>query len=85
MTRLAQALPRGQARRRATDPEDDRTLFALRRGALHWLGRRGDTVSSEYKPKFEFIGGKIAKVIVDIADDAYVYVERHLAAAMVRD
>jgi hypothetical protein len=45
----------------------------------------GDAVSSEYKPKFEFTGGRIVKVVFDVADDAYVDVERHLAAAMARD
>ena len=30
-------------------------------------------------------GGKIVKVVFDIADDAYVDVEAHLAAAMARD
>ncbi len=45
----------------------------------------GDAVSSEYKPNFEFAGGTIAKVVFDIADDAYVDVERHMAAAMARD
>ena len=45
----------------------------------------GDAVSSEYKPKFSFSGGRIVKVVFDIADDAYVDVERHLAAAMMRD
>jgi arylsulfatase len=45
----------------------------------------GDAVSSEYTPKFEWSGGEILKVIYDVADDAYVDVERHLAAAMARD
>ena len=45
----------------------------------------GDAVGSEYAPRFEFTGGTIAKVVFDIADDAYVDVERHLAAAMARD
>jgi arylsulfatase len=45
----------------------------------------GDAVSSEYTPKFEFTGGRIVKVVFDIADDAYVDVERHMAAAMARD
>ena len=45
----------------------------------------GDAVSSEYKPKFAFTGGAIVKVIFDVADDAYVDVERHFAAAMARD
>ena len=35
--------------------------------------------------KLEFTGGEIAKVVFDIADDAYDDVEAHLAAAMVRD
>ncbi|MET0817596.1 MAG: arylsulfatase [Solirubrobacteraceae bacterium] len=45
----------------------------------------GDAVSSLYTPRFEFTGGTIAKVVFDVADDAYVDVERHLAAAMARD
>ncbi|MGH9230291.1 MAG: hypothetical protein ACRD07_16475 [Acidimicrobiales bacterium] len=45
----------------------------------------GDAVSSEYKPKFEFNGGRVVKVVFDVADDAYVDVERHLAGAMARD
>jgi hypothetical protein len=42
-------------------------------------------VSSEYTPTFEFTGGRIAKVVFDIADDAYVDVERHMSAAMASD
>jgi arylsulfatase len=30
-------------------------------------------------------GGEINKVVFDIADDAYIDVEKHLAAAMARD
>jgi arylsulfatase len=45
----------------------------------------GDAVSSLYTPKFEFTGGTIVKVVFDVADDAYVDVERHLAAAIARD
>jgi arylsulfatase len=45
----------------------------------------GDAVSSEYEPKFEFTDGKIVEVIFDVADDGYVDVEQHLAAAMARD
>jgi arylsulfatase A-like enzyme len=45
----------------------------------------GDAVSAEYVPKFEFVGGTIAKVVFDVADDAYVDLERHFAAAMARD
>ena len=45
----------------------------------------GDAVSSESKPKFEFTGGRIVKVVFDVGDDAYIDVERELAAAMARD
>jgi len=46
----------------------------------------GDAVSSSYAgSKFEFTGGTINKVVFDIADDAYIDVEAHLAAAMARD
>ena len=42
-------------------------------------------MSSEYTPSFAFTGGQIVKVVFDVADDAYVDVERHLAAALARD
>ena len=42
-------------------------------------------MSSEYTPRFEFGGGRIVKVVFDVADDGYVDVERHMAAAMARD
>jgi hypothetical protein len=45
----------------------------------------GDAVSSAYTPKFEFTGGRIVKVVFDVADDAYIDVEQHMAAAMARD
>jgi hypothetical protein len=45
----------------------------------------GDAVSSQYQPKFEFTGGRIVKVVFDVADDAYLDVEQHLAAALARD
>jgi len=45
----------------------------------------GDAVSKEYKPKFSFTGGEIEQVVFDIVDDAYIDVERELAAAMARD
>jgi len=35
--------------------------------------------------RFNFIGGEIVKMVFDIADDAYIDVERHFAAAMARD
>jgi arylsulfatase len=45
----------------------------------------GDAVSRHYGHRFEFTGGAIQKVIFDVADDAYVDVERELAAAFARD
>lgn len=46
----------------------------------------GDAVSKLYEGShFEYSGGRIVKVVFDIADDAYVDVEAHLAAAMARD
>jgi len=45
----------------------------------------GDRVSAEYDSKFSFTGGRIIKVIYDIADDVYVDRERELAAALARD
>ena len=45
----------------------------------------GDAVSSAYSGRFDFTGGTIHKVVFDVADDAYIDVEAHLAAAMARD
>jgi arylsulfatase len=45
----------------------------------------GDAVSADYKGQFPFSGGRIIKVIYDVAEDVYVDVERQLAAAMARD
>jgi hypothetical protein len=42
-------------------------------------------VSNEYQPKFPFTGGRVVKVVFDLADDQYVDVEAHFAAAMARD
>jgi arylsulfatase len=56
---------------------------------LHFFSKRrtdsGDSVSSEYKPKFEFTGGRVVKVIFDVAKDVYVNVEKAMAASMARD
>ena len=45
----------------------------------------GDAVSAEYKGKFPFSGGRIIKVIYDVANDVYLDLERKLAAALARD
>ena len=44
-----------------------------------------DPVSSMYTSGFPFTGGTLKKVVFDIADDAYIDIEGHLAAAMARD
>ena len=45
----------------------------------------GDAVISMYIPRFAFTGGRIVKVVFDVADDAYTDVEAHFAAALARD
>jgi hypothetical protein len=45
----------------------------------------GDPVSKEYGSKFSIKGGQAIKIIVDVANDAYVDLERKFAAAMARD
>lgn len=45
----------------------------------------GDAVSSEYKPSFAFTGGRVVKVVFDVAKDTYVNVEKAMAASMARD
>ncbi len=45
----------------------------------------GDAVSHDYGSQFAFKDGKIYKVEFDVGDDAYVDIERELAAAMARD
>jgi len=50
------------------------------------IGRdSADPVSSLYGYGFDFTGGEISKVVFDIADDAYLDLEAHLAAAYARD
>jgi arylsulfatase len=45
----------------------------------------GDAVSADYKGAFTFTGGRVVKVIYDVAQDAYIDAERKLAAALARD
>jgi arylsulfatase len=42
-------------------------------------------VSKDYTPKFDITGGKVEKVVFDVADDAYIDEERRMAAAVSRD
>ncbi len=45
----------------------------------------GDAVSSEYGAGFAFTGGRVIKVLYDLADDQYRDVERELAMALAVD
>ena len=45
----------------------------------------GDAVTSDYGNDFTFRNGELRKVVFDVADDLYVDVERHYAAALSRD
>jgi arylsulfatase A-like enzyme len=45
----------------------------------------GDVVSTEYGPGFAFTGGTIHKVIYDVADDAYIDIEKEFGARMASD
>jgi hypothetical protein len=45
----------------------------------------GEGLCVGYGSKSQFTGGTIKKVVFDVADDAYVDVERHMPAALMRD
>jgi arylsulfatase len=45
----------------------------------------GDPVSREYKSGFKFSGGRVIKVTFDVGTDAYVDIEKKLAAALARE
>jgi arylsulfatase A-like enzyme len=50
------------------------------------IGRdSGDAVSVEYKPQFPFTHGRIIRVVYDVADDAYIDLERNMLAAIARE
>ena len=45
----------------------------------------GDVVSAEYGPGFAFAGGKIHKVVDNVADDAYIDIEHEFNARLASD
>ena len=70
----------------------DESLFLLARGevaaALPTSAHPEDAPavrSMLYGYGFDFRGGHITQVVFDVADDAYIDLEAHLAAAMARD
>jgi hypothetical protein len=48
-------------------------------------GVAADRFTTDQLRRFDDSGGEIIKVVFDMADDAYIDVEGHLAAAMSRD
>lgn len=72
----------------ASDSKEIRTMsghYALCGEGLCIGYDSSDPVTTDYSGRFDYTGGQIAKVVFDVADDAYVDVERHFAAAMSRD
>jgi hypothetical protein len=61
------------------------TMFSLCGEGLCIGYDSADPVSTDYSGRFDYTGGEIIKVVFDVADDAYVDVERQLAAATARD
>jgi hypothetical protein len=82
----APARPWSEACRASTTdgPDSGRRRRSPREGLS--IGRdSSDPVSHEYTGGFDFTGGKIHEVEVNIGDDVYVDIERDFAAAMARD
>ena len=67
------------------DPHDRVALQPVRRGARASATTAATRSAASTRPKFPFTGGRIVKVVFDVADDAYVDVERQMAAALARD
>jgi arylsulfatase len=59
--------------------------FGLAGGGVAVGRNGGQPVSSSYKAPYDFTGGTIAKVVVDISGTPYVDVERDLAKAFSKD
>lgn len=49
------------------------------------LRRFACSLSASAVQKFDFTGGTIHKVVFDVANDAYIDLEKHLLAAIARD
>jgi arylsulfatase len=59
--------------------------FGLAGGGIGVGRNLGQAVSGNYRAPYEFTGGRIAKVVVDISGTPYVDTERELAIAFARD
>ena len=80
-----QAVHRRRGRRGGGDPDASPRATACAAKGSASATTAATPSAREYTPAFEFTGGTIAKVVFDVADDAYVDVEAHMAAAMARD
>jgi arylsulfatase len=59
--------------------------FGLAGGGVSVGRNLGQAVSAAYQAPFEFTGGTIAQVVVDVSGSPYIDAERQLAAAFARD
>ena len=60
-------------------------MFALAGGGICIGRNRGSAVSRSYRPPFDFVGGTILRVTVDLSGDPYENVEAELARAFSKD
>jgi arylsulfatase len=59
--------------------------FGLAGGGVSVGRNLGQAVSTAYAPPFDFTGGTIARVVVDVSGTPYIDAEHELAAAFARD
>ena len=60
-------------------------IFGIAGGGVSVGRNLGQPVSQSYRAPFEFTGGTIARVVVDVSGAPYVDAERQLAAAFAKD
>jgi arylsulfatase len=60
-------------------------IFGLAGGGVSVGRNLGQPVSRSYQAPFEFTGGTIARVVVDVSGTPYIDSERQLALAFARD
>jgi arylsulfatase len=60
-------------------------IFGIAGGGVSVGRNLGQPVSQSYRAPFEFTGGTIARVVVDVSGAPYIDAERQLAAAFAKD
>ena len=60
-------------------------IFGIAGGGVSVGRNLGQPVSQSYQAPFEFTGGTITKVVVDVSGTPYMDAERKLAAAFAKD